>query len=159
MCTRDSVSSHRDDPLLLHATWGVMEVRKLYSHLMVDGQKKLLTLLKFGFKLFAIRRAQLWGSCWKFQSNSMKHIRHISLDYSKKLNLGISNQKCMCLSTFLSTYNVTVFSVYLCTISLYFFYAGSCMVVLYLPFGMLYINTGSLWECSWESTSANSVLF
>lgn len=66
-----SLKAHRDDSLLLHAAWCVVEVSELHGHLVVDGQEKLLALLQLGLQLFAVGWTQLRGSCRRTKSQPL----------------------------------------------------------------------------------------
>ena len=55
--------THVNDPLLLHAAWGVVQVCKLHGHLVVDGKEELLSLLQLALQLLPLGRAELGGAC------------------------------------------------------------------------------------------------
>lgn len=55
--------THINDPLLLHAAGGVVQVRKLHGHLVVDGKEELLPLLQLALQLLPLGCAELGGAC------------------------------------------------------------------------------------------------
>ena len=55
--------THVNDPLLLHAARGVVQVCKLHGHLVVDGKEELLSLLQLALQFLPLSHAELGGTC------------------------------------------------------------------------------------------------